>query len=313
MRRGAALLLLDSGCAGVIIHCIARHGSASGDVCEIVEAWTKSEEAARALLASAGNDDDNVMATLVQAVVRALAARPPTCSGISPAHRIIALLKCPVPEVAVAAWGALSVALHQVHASRGACGLCPRELAAAVAITNDLFSAPTCTRPDTLPAVLQLVNTMMKGGALPPSEGTAALWKRLLAHECVAIRVEVLNAVIKHKAEAFAVPCSCSDVVIQQFADAAITRLCTEAGGPDDQTQHEVCLAITRLSQTFGSAIMSRMPELFTLPALTKALRITALQYVNCRWLSDEQWPPHDARILGKNRGRRRVAGSPQH
>jgi hypothetical protein len=293
MRHDSALLLLDAGCAGVIIHCVTRDGTTSGDICGIVETVAKSGEAARALFASAGND---MLATLVQAVVRALAAQSPTCTGISPAHRIIALLKCPVSEVAVAAWSALGDSLHQTHVSRGACGLCPRDLAAAVAITDDLFSASTCTRPDTLPAVLQLIRTVMKASnVLPPSEGTEALWKRLLAHECVAIRVEVLNAVVKHKAQPFAVPCSCSDVVIQQYADAAITRLCAEAGDdPDDQTQHEVRLAITCLSQTFGSALMLWMPQLLTRPALTKALRITALQYVHCRWLSNEQWSPQD-------------------
>jgi hypothetical protein len=290
MRHDSALLLLDAGCAGVIIHCVARAGRASGDVCGIVETWSKSVEAARALLASAGND---VMATLVRAVVRALAT--PTCTGTSPARRIIALLKCPVSEVAVAAWGALSDVLHQTHAWRGARGLCPRDLAAAVAVTDDLFCAATCTRPDTLPAVLQLIRTVMKAGALPPSEGTAALWKLLLRHESVAIRVEVLNAVVTHKAHAFGVPCSRNDVVLQQSADAAITRLCTEAGDdPDEQMQHEVCLAITCLSQTAGSALMFWMPQLLTRPALTKALRITALQYVHCRWLSNEQWSPQD-------------------
>jgi hypothetical protein len=292
MKHDSALLLLDAGCAGVIIHCVARDGRASDDVCGIVKALAKSGEASRALLASAGND---VMATLVRAVVRALAAQPPTCTGASPACRIIALLKCPVSEVAVAAWGALGDALHQVHAWRGARGLCPRDLAAAVANTNDLFCAPTCTRPDTLPAVLQLIRTVMKDGALPPSEGTAALWKRLLAHKRFAIRVEVLNAVVTHKAQAFAGPCSCNDLLIQQFADAAITRLCSEAGDdPDDQTQDEVRLAITCLSQTVGSALMPWMPQLLTRPALTKALRITALQYVNCRWRSNEQWSPQD-------------------
>jgi hypothetical protein len=292
MNHDSALLLLDAGCAGVIIHCVTRDGRASGDVCGIVETVANSGEAARALLASAGND---MLATLVQAVVRALAAQSPTCTGISPAHRIIALLKCPVSEVAVAAWRALGDALHQTHVSRGACGLCPRDLAAAVAITDDLFNAPTCTRPDTLPAVLLLIRAVMKDGALPPSEGTEALWKRLLAHECVAIRVEVLNAVVTHKAQPFAVPCSCNDVVLQQFADVAITRLCAEAGDdPDDQTQHEVRLAITCLSQTVGSALMLWMPQLLTRPALTKALRITALRYVHCRWLSNEQWSPQD-------------------
>jgi hypothetical protein len=298
MRYGAALQLLDAGCASVITHCIAR-GTAIDGVCGIVEALAKSGEAARALLASAGND---MLATLVQTVVRNLAARPPTCIGSSPAHRIIALLKCPVSEMAVAAWGALSDVLHQTQALKGARSLCPRDLAAAVAITDDLFSTPTCTRPDTLPAVLQLIRTVMKAGVLPPSEGAAALFKRLLAHESVAIRVEVLNGVVTHKAQAFAGPCSCNDLVIQQFADAAIARLCSEAGDdPDKQMQHEVCLAITglsqtahRLSQTADTALMSWMPQLLTRPTLTKALRITALQYVKCRWLSDEQWSSYE-------------------
>jgi hypothetical protein len=288
-RDGALLAvpLIDAGCAHVIIG-TTHDGSATDDVCRVVEELMKVTNAARAWLANVGQEGT---ATLVQTIVRTLAARPPSGTGVSPARRIIALLKNSLAEVALPAWRALNDALRQMHASRGASGPCPRDLAAAVAATDDLFSAPTSSHPDAVPVVLQLVRTVLKVDLLPTAEGTAALWKRLLAHESVAIRVEVLEAVVKHKADAWAGLCPCNDVILNQCALAAVTRLCSQqvGAGPSEQTQHEVYLALTCLGQSASPALMAWMSPLLTYPAMAKAPRIAVLQFVKCRWLSDDQ------------------------